>query len=200
MSYPSYPKIERFKNIYCVISEKVDGTNGLISIYEDTEADNKTTIEVRFGSRNKWIDVHNDNAGFCNFFTPHIEKIKMIPKVLQDNAENELDDRNEASRFPIRIYGEWYGQSIQRNYGLKEKLFMPFSTILAEAMISVGIPNIKVPEVIYKGKFSTLELSHAMGLLSTDGSLVVPGWFNPEGVVIYFPKYNFCLKDTFEGE
>ena len=39
-NYSSFPSIERLENIYCIISEKIDGTNGLIEINE---------TNVRFG-------------------------------------------------------------------------------------------------------------------------------------------------------
>ena len=198
--YPKYPSIERFENIYSVISEKVDGTNGLMEIHEVfPKPDSDVTHVVTFGSRNKWIDVHSDNAGFANFFTPHIDKIVRVPEILKANAVNELDNRNKACNMPIRIYGEWFGQSIQRTYGLKQKLFMPFHTLLAKALIEAGVPNIIEPFIFYTGKFDKSISDGFMDTLKTHGSCVVPGYFQAEGIVVYFPTYNFCLKDTFEG-
>ena len=52
-NYSSFPSIERLENIYCVISEKIDGTNGLIEINE---------TNVRFGSRNPIMYIEESAA------------------------------------------------------------------------------------------------------------------------------------------
>jgi len=192
--YPKYPSIERFENIYSIISEKVDGTNGLIEIeYDDG------LLAVRFGSRNRWLTLSSDNAGFMNFFAMFAKKIAIVPDILRAKAVNELDNRNKVCSNPIRIYGEWYGKGIQRGYGLDTKYFMPFHTILAEALIEANVPNIMPPHIMYTGKFDKQIADDMMNLLRTHGSGVTPGYFNPEGIVVYFPTYQFCLKDTFEG-
>ena len=51
----SFPKIPRlFKE--CVITEKIDGTNGVIQITEDGD--------FFVGSRNRWLTEESDNYGF----------------------------------------------------------------------------------------------------------------------------------------
>lgn len=188
MSYPSFPSIERLENLHCVITEKIDGTNGLIEYWIDSNPNHFPYCQVRFGSRNRYITTTDDNSGFANFFFSHKSRILEI-----------IGNLEEPPTQSIRIYGEWFGKGIQRGYGLDQKYFMPFSSFWAEKMIEAGIPNIKEPAILYTGKFIEAEVDHQMGILKFDGSHVVPGYRNPEGIVIYFSHYNFRLKQTFTG-
>lgn len=77
-NYNSFPSIERLENIYCVISEKIDGTNGLIEINEVFPVGEPKEIQVRFGSRNCYITFNNDNAGFANFFRHYEARFKDV--------------------------------------------------------------------------------------------------------------------------
>lgn len=178
-NYNSFPSIERLENIYCIISEKIDGTNGLIEINE---------TNVRFGSRNRYISFSDDNAGFANFFKDYEARFK-------DAAKDITTDES----YPLRIYGEWFGRGIQRGYGLKDKFFMPFSFFYGEKLIEYQVPNVIAPNIMYTGKFSMEVVSACMQQLKLNGSGIVKGYKQPEGIVIFFPKYNFRLKETFDG-
>lgn len=183
MSYPSFPSIERLENLYCHITEKVDGTNGLIKI----------SRYVCFGSRNRYITPEDDNNGFAKFFSKYQKELFSVFNTIdKEYPPNGID-------APLNIYGEWFGKGIQRGYGLAEKHFMPFSEFLATKLIDAGVPNIKMPVTLYSGKFSIATLDGCMNKLKDEGSQVIPGYNRPEGVVIYFPTYNFRLKETFEG-
>lgn len=198
VSYPSFSSIERLENIYCVISEKIDGTNGLIQIdYKyDWNGQRYDDHLVQFGSRNRYITTTDDNAGFANYFTPHIASICTLAESLINYGDND----NPKQDWPIYIYGEWFGKGIQRGYGLDEKYFMPFSSFYAEHMIKAGIPNIMMPNIMYTGKFSLEVVDNCMNRLTSGGfHTLITNYDYPEGVVIYFPKYNFRLKQTFEG-
>ena len=191
-NYNSFPSIERLENIYCIISEKIDGTNGLIEINE---------TNVRFGSRNRYISFSDDNAGFANFFRHYEAKLEdvakdVITKELELNGET-LTSCNES--YPLRIYGEWFGCGIQRGYGLKDKFFMPFSSFYGEKLIEYQVPNVITPNIMYTGKFSMEVVGTCMQQLKLNGSGVVKDYKQPEGIVIFFPKYNFRLKETFDG-
>ena len=199
-NYASFPSIERLENIYCVISEKVDGTNSLIEINEVFPVGEPKEIQVRFGSRNRYITFNNDNAGFANFFRHYEARFK---DVAADIILKELEVSGETltecqEQYPLRIYGEWFGSGIQRGYGLKDKFFMPFSTFYAEKLIEYQVPNIIKPNIMYTGKFSQ-EIADICMQTLTNGSLVIPEFKRPEGIVIHFPKYNLRLKQTFEG-
>ena len=213
-NYASFPSIERLENIYCVISEKVDGTNGLIEVAKvgkigvDIETNSafpsftyNTETQVRFGSRNRYITFNNDNAGFANFFRHYETKLKDIAKDIIVAANSEASQTNEkpTEGYPFRIYGEWFGRGIQRDYGLKDKFFMPFSYFYAEKLIEYQVPNIITPNVMYTGKFSMEVVNTCMQQLKLNGSGLVKDYKQPEGIVIFFPKYNFRLKETFDG-
>ena len=201
-SYPSFSSIERLENIYCVISEKIDGTNGLIEIQNKANNSNTGSMIVKFGSRNRYISFSDDNAGFANFFRHYEKKFKNMAKEIIASSYNEDSQTDEipTENYPLRIYGEWFGKGIQRGYGLDDKYFMPFSSFYAEHMIKAGIPNIMMPNIMYTGKFSLEVVDNCMNCL-TSGSFhnLITNYDNPEGIVIYFPKYNFRLKQTFEG-
>ena len=99
MEFTSFNKIPRlFKE--CVITEKIDGTNGLIQITEDGQ--------FLVGSRSRWITPDDDNYGFARWAY---------------DREAELRTLGVGSH-----YGEWWGGKIQRGYGIKEKRFSLFNT------------------------------------------------------------------------
>ena len=179
VNYNSFPSIERLENIYCIISEKIDGTNSLIEINE---------TNVRFGSRNRYISFSDDNAGFANFF-----------KDYEARFEDAAKDITTDESYPLRIYGEWFGCGIQRGYGLKDKFFMPFNSFYSEKLIEYQVPNVIAPNIMYTGKFSMEVVDTCMQQLKLNGSGVVKDYKQPEGIVIFFPKYNFRLKETFDG-
>jgi len=181
LKYPSFPSIERIENIRCFINEKIDGTNGMIEITKDA---------LRFGSRNTYLSSKEDNHGFYKFCKEY------ITYPVSDIIIRRLYPNNPPT-YPVRIYGEWFGKGIQRTYGLKARYFMPFNPYHADALTYCGVPYIVYPAELYSGKFSVSQLELCMDDLKLRGSKVIEDYMNPEGVVIYFPKYNFSLKRKF---
>lgn len=98
--FKSWSKISKFRKETYVITEKIDGTNGVIHIGENGE--------ITAGSRNRWLTITDDNFGFAKF--------------VEDNKEELLKLGHGYH------YGEWYGLGIQRGYSLKEKKFALFNT------------------------------------------------------------------------
>lgn len=101
----SFSKIQRVENIQWAITEKLDGTNGVIfkqgSIYEPDHV-------LKIGSRNRWLDEHNDNHGFYNFVMANVE---------------QLANLNDGFH-----YGEFVGPGIQKNrYNLPAKKLFFFN-------------------------------------------------------------------------
>src|SRR5580692_3598930 len=98
--FEPFPSIKRLAK-GCVVSEKLDGSNGQVRILEDGT--------VLAGSRNRFITPEDDNYGFARWVKDH---------------EDEL-----RTGLGIGIhYGEWWGSGIQRRYGLKEKRFSLFNS------------------------------------------------------------------------
>ena len=186
--FQGFPKMARLSR-ECVITEKIDGTNAQIYITEDGK--------ILAGSRTRWITPEADNFGFATW------------------VRNNKEDLMKLGTG--RHFGEWWGQGIQRKYGLKEKRFSLFNVLrwcLAgeePQRIPKADPRIEVyqevlPEccslvpVLFRGGFSTKACEEALELLESVGSLAAPGFMNPEGIVCFHIAGNFGLKKTLEND
>ena len=101
MDFQKWPKTRRFEKALCVFSEKLDGTNSQIAIDEEGN--------MQVGSRNRWITPEEDNFGFARW--------------ARENEEELVGFLGEGRHF-----GEWWGQGIQRRYGMDRKVFSLFNT------------------------------------------------------------------------
>ena len=169
MEFRKFDKIARLSR-EIVVTEKIDGTNGLIAIGEDGE--------FQVGSRNRWITPENDNFGFARW---------------------AYDHKDELMRLGVGFhYGEWWGQGIQRGYGLKEKRFSLFNTSRWSDTLRPACCGV-VP-VLYVGMFDTAKIQAILDDLATNGSIASPGFMKPEGVVIYHTAGNLYFKKTIVGD
>lgn len=164
-----FPKIARWSRD-CIVTEKIDGTNASIHITEEGE--------LLTGSRTRWITPEDDNFGFAKWAQEH--------KV-------ELLSLGVGSHF-----GEWWGQGIQRNYGLKEKRFSLFNVTRFKEVI---LPScVSLVPILYEGIFDYLDVNLFIHNLKLNGSVAVPGFMKPEGIVIYHPKGKYLFKKTIEKD
>ena len=125
--YPAWGKTPRFGAGRMVVTEKIDGTNGLISIDVDGPG-------LRAGSRNRWLDPTQpkaDNYGFAAW------------------CEANKDELVKLGRG--RYYGEWWGCGIgKRGYHASARFFSLFNTARpAETLPSCVL---QVP-VLYAGAY-----------------------------------------------
>lgn len=202
--FTQFNKIPRFfRNV--TLTEKLDGTNATIHIVKpeiDISHFDLYTAKVGdyliwAGSRTRWITPDNDNFGFA--------------KWVADNAE-EL-----AHLGPGTHRGEWWGQGIQRNYGLNNRRFSLFNTHrwcghdqepkeIPTADPRVVNRQLQCPKcchvvpVLYKGVFDSNEIKFAIATLKEFGSYAAPGFKKPEGVVIYHEAANVYFKATIEKD
>jgi len=102
IEHVKFPKIPRPGKERILITEKLDGTNGLIYI-------DIAEQEFLIGSRNRWITPEEDNFGFARWAMENKEELLKL-----------------GSGYH---YGEWYGAGIQRGYGLDEKRFALFDVL-----------------------------------------------------------------------
>ncbi|WP_276122637.1 RNA ligase family protein [Pararhizobium qamdonense] len=171
--FESFQKINRAKTGFgCVITEKLDGSNGQIVI-----EDNKI---VGVGSRQRWIKPgrETDNYGYAAW--------------VERNEEELVTKLGDGTHF-----GEWYGNGIQRNYGLAEKRFALFNSgRWSDANVRPACCEC-VP-VLYAGEFTREAVNQVMRDLATEGSRQVPGFMKPEGIIIYLAGPRVLLKETFE--
>lgn len=131
--------------------------------------------EVLAGSRNRWITPENDNYGFANWVYQNKEMLK--------------------ERLGVgRHFGEWWGQGIQRRYNKTEKVFSLFNV---DKYKDCGL---SVVPILWRGLFDKLNIEDIMMNLHNSGSVISPGFLNPEGIVIYHPASNAAFKKTFEKD
>ena len=164
--FREWPSIARLSRDI-IVTEKIDGTSSQIHI---TDLGN-----VYAGSRTRWITPQDDNFGFA--------------KWVEVNAEGLRTELGPGTHF-----GEWYGQGIQRNYGLKEKRFALFNTTRwkdAPRLICDVVP------VLYEGPFDTVVIDQLLDSLAALGSFITPG-FKAEGIVVFHTKANVMFKKTLD--
>ena len=188
MEFTEFPKIARLSR-ECVITEKIDGTNASIFIAEDGQP-----IELRSGrsepflcgSRTRWIFPESDNFGFARWAYEHIDELLQLG--------------------PGHHFGEWWGQGIQRKYGLDEKRFSLFNVgrwgeDRDREKFPVDRPACcHVVPVLYRGEFSTEAVVDTLDTLDTVGSAAAPGWMTPEGVVVWHEAARVLFKQTLGGD
>lgn len=170
IEFREFEKIPRLSR-ECIITEKIDGTNGLIYIGEDGE--------FLTGSRTRWITPEMDNHGFSRWAHEHREELMKLG--------------------PGFHYGEWWGQGIQRNYGLTEKRFSLFNVSRWEDE-NVRPKCCHVVPVLCRGPFDTTIIKGALEDLVEYGSCAAPGFMKPEGVVIYHVAGRLYFKKTIEKD
>ena len=167
--FREFGKIHRLsRNI--VITEKIDGTNGLIHITEDGD--------VFAGSRSRWITPEDDNHGFARW--------------VEGNKSDLLN------LGPGSHYGEWWGQGIQRKYNLKEKRFSLFN--VGRWNDETKPSCCYVVPTLWVGDFHTDIIDSYLGQLEEHGSIAAPGFMNPEGIVIYHTQANALFKKTIKDD
>ena len=168
MEFESFNKISRLSR-EMVITEKLDGTNAQIFIGEDGE--------FLTGSRKRWITPEEDNFGFSRWAHEHKEQLMGL---------------GEGTH-----YGEWWGQGIQRKYGLTEKRFSLFNT----HRWGDDRPDCcDVVPVLYKGMFNTTRIDEVLEDLAEHGSYAEEGFMNPEGIVIFHTHGNLLFKKTIKND
>jgi hypothetical protein len=186
------PEFKEFKKIPrlsrdIIITEKIDGTNGLIFI---DEANN-----IFAGSRNRWLDEHTDNHNFWHWVMENKEELLKLGKGYH--------------------YGEWWGKGINRGYGLEEKRFSLFNTgkwvkkLKYNGELTIHIIGEKqeycpeccyVVPILYEGMFWTPMIEGQLDILKRKGSVASPNFMKPEGIIIYHKAGNLYFKKTIEND
>jgi hypothetical protein len=188
IQFTAFPKMARLSR-EIIITEKIDGTNAQILITDDGG--------FFTGSRTRWITPQDDNFGFSAW------------------ARNHKDELMQLG--PGHHFGEWWGQGIQRKYGMTEKRFSLFNTLCwclhdqEPQPIPTGDPRIvkmqkKLPAcchlvpVLYRGEFNTLEVDRCINALKSYGSWAAPRFVDPEGIVVFHTAANIAFKKTIKND
>lgn len=217
-NFPGMPPIHRLHRPW-IITEKINGTNGLIAIQElSTIPENPDDpahhwpMPINFmtggqadrdgsgiwaGSKNQWLGPDGDNFGFGAW--------------VKENA-----DALVQLLGPGLHRGEWWGSGIQVGYGLPkgEKRFSLFNTsrwvmeetvldgrahskdatILPHHVPGLGVVPVLHPDV--DGHDLNLAVVDMLSLLEVQGSQASPGFMRAEGVVAYQPSSQVTFKAT----
>jgi hypothetical protein len=170
--FVSFGKIQQVGKLYMTITQKIHGSNAQIFIWEDENG-----INLKTGSRTRWITPEDDNFGFAKF--------------VYGNATEIIQTLGLG-----RHYGEWAGPGINAGEGLAEKNLFLFDW---KRWKDKELPkNISTVPVLYSGKYDISEIDFQMSILKQDGSRACPGYMKPEGVVVSIDR-NF-YKKTFDAE
>ncbi len=167
--FKPFPKIPRLRKTI-IITEKIDGTNASITVTEDGD--------VFAGKRTSWITAANDNYGFA--------------KWVEDNVYVLRDGLGVGTH-----YGEWWGQGIQRRYGLTEKRFSLFNVNRWKDAVP---PLCHLVPVLYEGDWNQNVIENTLWNLKYAGSTAAAGFMKPEGIVIFHSASGQLYKVTLDND
>lgn len=180
IEFKEWPKTPRLLRDI-TITEKLDGTNaavGIVPVDRGPETENldpsifayvptpEGLMGVYAQSRSRLITPgkSTDNYGFAGWVVANAhELVSLLGEGLH--------------------YGEWWGNGIQRKYGMAEKWFSLFNT--ARYVDLETKLNLTTVPVLYEGPNDTAAIAEALESLRIGGSVAATGFMNPEGVCVY---------------
>lgn len=179
-TFEPWPKVPRLNKLI-VVTEKIDGTNAAVVVTPegDVYAQSRTRIITPESSK-------TDNFGFAAWV---------------DANKDALAEQLGVGRH----FGEWWGQGIQRGYGLDHRRFSLFNTnrwhVEDDSFRAIAAPLCHVVPVLMQTNDASEGFDHASILdqLSVSGSMAAPGYMNPEGVMIYHTAAGQTFKLTYEA-
>src|SRR5262245_6948561 len=135
--FKSFNKIQNIGKLYMSITEKIHGSNAQIYIYRDEN----DVLQLKAGSRTRWLAPGDDNYGFAQF--------------VYANKEEFIEKLGEGRHF-----GEWAGLGINGGYNLKEKRLFLFNW---RRWKDTELPSqISWVPVLYTGKMSLEAIDETM--------------------------------------
>lgn len=202
ITFQEFPKMARYSR-ECIITEKIDGTNGQIYIVPTSELScgklypdavyiedfsQPDSVAIFAGSRNRWVAPGYDNAGFAAWVVANGQELKKLG--------------------PGRHFGEWWGSKIQRTYGRKDRVFSLFNVNrwvqngdmdcdgVHCSKTGVSVACCRTVPIIAVGEFNSDIVDKSIYHLRTQGSEAQPGFMQPEGIVIWHYAANIGFKKT----
>jgi len=205
--FQEFPKMARLSR-EMIITEKIDGTNAQLLIAELANdaipahslgvfAHDGKLHYMAAGSRTRWITPQADNMGFAAWVVRNFEQLQTLG--------------------PGRHFGEWWGQGIQRKYGMEEKRWSLFN--VGRWCLHGGTPQIiptadpriiktqdllppccHLVPLIYRGDFDTRRAEFELQVLRDFGSLAAPGFMRPEGIIVFHVAGNVGFKKTLDND
>lgn len=188
IKFVEFPKISRF-NRDIMITEKLDGTNAAICVTPNGS--------VYAQSRGRILTPSGDNYGFATW----VEKNKKLLATLGPGVH----------------FGEWWGVGIGRGYELTERRFWLFNAtrwrkeeegrLVIANIFRQGLRNVDVVPILYEGPWEhwvvdkmQLASETVIERLISTGSSAAPGYYKPEGIVIFHKASSHMYKVTCEKD
>lgn len=172
--YKEKPKFESYKKIPRLFRDMIitEKIDGTnASIWITEDGD------IYAAKRSGFITPEKDNFGFAAWVESNKQELLKLGKG--------------------RHFGEWYGKGINRGYGLSDKRFALFNA----SIDSNTVPSCcGIVPVLWHGIFDTSVVRDCLARLKESGSVLVPGFLNPEGVVVYHEKAGQMFKVTIEND
>lgn len=204
--FEPFSKIPRYKSAL-VITEKIDGTNGQITItkcsglvvdpmHDPTnlspfcidkwyDRSDDACFHMYVGSRRRWVAPEGTvglEKGCDNYAFAHWAKVN----------HQQLRSLGEGQHF-----GEWYGAGIGRGYGMTDKKFKLFNSARWNDLNPNRPKCCGVVDVL-----PFTDPNEAMESLFENGSEITNDFGNrfpnPEGIIVYHPGSRSYFKQTFE--
>jgi hypothetical protein len=205
--FQAWPKIPRL-NRNCIVTEKIDGTNACVVIEEVPAYADKHEFELAR------VDLSREPD------TPALAVYAQSRKrLLQTNEVSKGSDNmgfaawvkeNALELAAVlghgRHFGEWWGQGIQRAYGLTEKRFSLFNAGRWHDAAGNGAGESICPDccfvvpVLATGNIISAAAEGGIAVLQDDGSHAAPGFDDPEGIVVYHSAARSSFKVTFDQD
>ncbi len=211
MEFTAWPKTPRlFRD--AVITEKIDGTNaavvverhpfgafaggsypdgviaGIVGDARDEAGEPVDEFLVGAQSRSRLLGAtkQTDNMGFGRW--------------VEANAADLVRVLGEGVHF-----GEWWGNGIQRGYGLPEgdKRFSLFNVHRYGKLLAAApteIPGLGLVPVLDAYTFSTERTREVLARLAETGSQAAPGFMRPEGVIVFHSQSRSVYKALLEND
>lgn len=169
--FKEFQKISRISRP-CVITEKIDGTNGQIYITED--------LQIYAASRNRYLTEEDDNHGFYKWVMENKEELLQLG--------------------PGRHFGEWWGIGInKKRYSIQEKRFSLFNVNRFKENRPACCHV--VPVLAEIDILDTEEIERVMNNLAVTGSIASGiSTDKAEGIVIYHSHSGYLFKKTFDND
>lgn len=169
VEFKEFPSIARLSRDM-IVTEKLDGTNAQVHVTEDGQ--------VFAGSRNRWLTLEQDNFGFASWVTAHADELRLLG--------------------PGSHYGEWWGNGIQRGYGLAngDKRFSLFN--VSRWTDDKRPACCHVVPTLLRHTFDSGKVDEVLSSLALMGSHAAPGFMKPEGVVVFHAASGQLFKKTLD--
>lgn len=206
LAWPKTPRLNAAGST--TITEKIDGTNACVIIMPLDESEqvvagdppiidviehNDVFYAVAAQSRKRLIFPGQDNAGFAAW--------------VEANATELVDLLGSGRHF-----GEWWGQGIQRRYGMDRKVFSLFNVHRFQRVAMerhdwftrAGDINMTLVPMLYLGPFSDKAVRDELEELRRAGSYAAAQWGfsgqKAEGVVIRHRELGGNLKAFIDND